>query len=91
MELGEIEKQLLCLDGIQEAVVLDITDSENIKFLCAYLMSDQPINTENLINELAKVLPKYMIPAYFVQLDYLPLTLNGKLNRKGLPLPHEIM
>ncbi|MEV2607284.1 amino acid adenylation domain-containing protein [Paenibacillus larvae] len=91
VELGEIEKQLLCLDGIQEAVVLDITDSENIKFLCAYLMSDQPINTENLINELAKVLPKYMIPAYFVQLDYLPLTLNGKLNRKGLPLPHEIM
>ncbi|MBN3526500.1 non-ribosomal peptide synthetase [Paenibacillus apiarius] len=89
VELGEIEHQLLHQEGIKEAVVVDKKDSKNKKFLCAYLATDQPINTESLKKELAKVLPSYMIPSYYMRIDKVPLTPNGKVNRKALPDPDE--
>ncbi|MDP4180346.1 MAG: amino acid adenylation domain-containing protein [Bacillota bacterium] len=87
VELGEIESQLLKHTEIKEAVVVDRTDSSGSKYLCAYLVSDHELTGANLREYLAGELPDYMIPAYFIRLEKLPLTSNGKMDRKALPEP----
>ncbi|MGG1721343.1 condensation domain-containing protein, partial [Bacillus wiedmannii] len=90
IELGEIESQLLKHKEVKEAVVIAREDNNNHQYLCAYFTSETP-KDETRIQEirkfLAKELPEYMIPAFFVQLDKLPLTTNGKVDRKALPSP----
>jgi len=86
IELGEIESRLLQHPAIKEAAVLVIDDKTNDKYLVAYVVNhadDQP-NIGSLKTFLKEVLPDYMIPAAFVFLEALPLTVNGKLDRKSL-------
>ncbi|MDP4147694.1 MAG: amino acid adenylation domain-containing protein, partial [Bacillota bacterium] len=87
IELGEIESQLLKHEEIKEAVVIDREDTEGNKYLCAYVVSNKEITVTELREHLAKELPDYMIPAYFIQLENIPLTPNGKIDRKALPEP----
>lgn len=89
IELGEIESALRKQAGIKDAVVLAQENEGNL-YLCAYVVSIEPeqkVNREELKNALRKELPEYMIPAYFVSLDQLPVTINGKLDRRALPEP----
>ena len=90
IELGEIEHQLLTHEKIREAIVLAREDN-NDKNLCAYIVAKSgetnPIDQPGLREHLSSRLPAYMVPSYFVQLDRLPLTANGKIDRKALPLP----
>ena len=87
VEPGEIVGRLLNYPGIKEAVVLVWEEERGDKYLCAYVVSD----VENAISELreflAKELPEYMIPAYFMPLEKIPLTSSGKVDRKALPKP----
>ena len=85
IELGEVENALLNIAGIKEAAVIDKQDPDGVKLICAYLVMDQELNAERIKEELLKVLPDYMVPAYFTRLEELPLSANGKLNRKALP------
>lgn len=85
IELGEVQTQLLAIPQIKDAVVIDRTDADGNNYLCAYLVSDEEINGTELVVDLAKELPEYMIPSYFVKLDRIPLTSNGKIDRKSLP------
>ncbi|MCK4764861.1 MAG: amino acid adenylation domain-containing protein [Candidatus Aminicenantes bacterium] len=89
IELGEIEARLLEHEKIKEAVVLDkILNKE--KYLCAYIVahsSGTEVQIAELREVLSRVLPDYMIPTYFVFLDRIPLTPNGKVDRKLLPEP----
>ncbi|WP_139487924.1 non-ribosomal peptide synthase/polyketide synthase [Brevibacillus dissolubilis] len=87
IELGEIENQLLKHPAIQEAAVIAREDKDHSNYLCAYIVSQQAWTTAAVRELLEKELPDYMIPAYVVQLDQLPLTTNGKLDRKALPEP----
>ena len=87
IELGEIESQILKLGAVKEAVVLAKEDALGDKYLCAYTVSGEEISTSELRKHLSVELPDYMIPSYFVQLESMPLTLNGKLDRKALPEP----
>ena len=87
IELGEIETRLLEDDSVKEAVVIARDDEDGNKYLCAYVVVCHEINTSKLREHLSKVLPDYMIPSYFVQLDKIPLTSNGKVDRKALPQP----
>ncbi|WP_010248518.1 non-ribosomal peptide synthetase [Acetivibrio cellulolyticus] len=87
IELGEIEAQLAKFEEIKEAVVVVREDDDSGKFLCAYIVSEEEIKAALIRETLSKVLPDYMIPSYFVQLDRLPLTSNGKIDRKSLPKP----
>lgn len=87
IELGEIESKLLEYKGIKEAVVLDKTDEYGNKYLCAYIVSDEPIMISDLRLFLARLLPKYMVPAAYVQIEKIPLTHGGKINRSSLPVP----
>lgn len=84
IELGEIEKQLLSIDGIKEAVVCDFDNQEQEKVLYAYLLLDKMIERNEIKDKLMKMLPTYMIPQYITILDELPLTHNGKVDRKQL-------
>ncbi|OAB44753.1 non-ribosomal peptide synthetase [Paenibacillus glacialis] len=87
IELGEVESQLLSLISLQEAVVIAREDDSGQKQLCAYFVAAREITANELRNALGKELPNYMIPSYFVQLQAMPLTTNGKLDRKALPAP----
>jgi amino acid adenylation domain-containing protein/non-ribosomal peptide synthase protein (TIGR01720 family) len=87
IELGEIEYQLLQNETIKAAVVLDREDDHGDKALCAYVVAGQTLDIVKLQDELKESLPEYMIPSYFIQLDRLPLTANGKVDRKALPKP----
>ncbi|EJQ37641.1 amino acid adenylation domain-containing protein [Bacillus cereus BAG5X1-1] len=90
IELGEIENQLLKHDEVKEAVVIAREDMNHSPYLCAYFTSDIA-DGESLIQEIREILtrglPEYMIPAFFVQLEKIPLTTNGKIDRKALPEP----
>ena len=91
IELGEIESALLSEPGITQAAVIVLEDGPATKQLAAYVVgstSGSP-DAEDLRRNLRTRLPEYMIPARFVVLDALPLTANGKLNRKALPAPRE--
>ncbi|MDQ3192186.1 MAG: amino acid adenylation domain-containing protein [Bacteroidota bacterium] len=89
IELGEIENQLLGFSGIKDAVVIDVEEKDAQKFLCAYTVSDTAVDTSLLKEHLAARLPDYMVPLHFISIDKIPLNANGKVDRKGLPLPDE--
>lgn len=88
IELGDIESQLLKM-GFPEVAVIDRVDQNGDKYLCAYVVSPEELNITNFKATLAKDLPEYMIPSYFVRMDTMPLGSSGKLNRKALPEPDE--
>ncbi|MGZ4040919.1 MAG: non-ribosomal peptide synthetase, partial [Bacteroidia bacterium] len=85
IELGEIENALLKNPQIEEAVVLAKENQNNEKELVAYITSKAELNSNTLRNYLKDLLPEYMQPAYFIQLQALPLNANGKVDKKSLP------
>lgn len=87
IELGEIEQQLLQHSAVSEAVVTVHDGGHDRKFLVAYLVLARAIEWADLRKELGEVLPDYMIPAHFIELESLPLTANGKIDRRALPKP----
>ncbi|MED2945319.1 amino acid adenylation domain-containing protein [Bacillus swezeyi] len=89
IEIGEIETRLRGKQDISEAVVIDREDSKGHKYLCAYIACPQQIIANELREYLSNHLPDYMIPSYFIQINKMPLTPNGKVDRKALPEPGE--
>jgi len=89
IELGEIENLLLKQPGIKDAVVLVQDAAAGDKYICAYIVADKKYEIPRLRENLAKALPDYMIPSYFVNLEKIPLTANGKIDRKAIPDPGE--
>ncbi|MCX2492855.1 non-ribosomal peptide synthase/polyketide synthase [Pedobacter sp. PF22-3] len=86
IELSEIEKQLVSFDGVQDAIAI-VSEQDNDKRLVAYYLSEKEIDGTLLLGHLQARLPGYMVPAYYMQITEIPLTANGKLNRKALPEP----
>jgi amino acid adenylation domain-containing protein len=86
IELGEIENHLLKSEKVKAAVVLAKADDNLNKYLCAYVVSDVELSTTELREYLSMRVPDYMIPDDFVQIDEIPLTPNGKVDRKALDL-----
>ena len=91
VEPGEIESVIARYEDVREAVVLAIDDNTAWadKRLVAFVVSKthSTINTADLRKHLKDILPEYMVPAAYVQLEQMPLTANGKLDRKALPIP----
>ncbi len=94
IELGEIQHQLEGLPNVKTAVVLAREDEPGEKKLVAYVTLEENLEAERhgeliaqLRRGLLQRLPEYMLPAAFVILEALPLTANGKVDRKALPAP----
>ncbi|WP_431088386.1 amino acid adenylation domain-containing protein [Paenibacillus sp. 8b26] len=87
IELGEVESQILKMEDVQKAVVLAHEDKQGENQLVAYYVAEREVSSSELRSLLAKELPNYMVPTYFVQLEHIPLTPNGKIDRKALPAP----
>jgi amino acid adenylation domain-containing protein len=85
VELGEIENLLRGHEAVADVAVVDRDDSEGNKFLVAYLTMSNGTRAEELRPYLAERLPEAMLPSAFVELEQLPRTLNGKIDRKALP------
>jgi amino acid adenylation domain-containing protein len=87
IELGEIESVLNQLPGVRESVVVLREDAPGDKRLAAYLVATELPAPDQLRQRLRQQLPEYMIPTTYVRLDRLPLTGNGKVDRRALPVP----
>ena len=83
IELGEIEEVINSFDGIVTSITVPV---EN-KYLCCYFMADRKIDEKELSAYAAGSLAHYMVPDIFIQLDKMPLTQNGKIDKKALPEP----
>ncbi|MGD2089310.1 MAG: amino acid adenylation domain-containing protein [Candidatus Aminicenantes bacterium] len=102
IEPAEIQRHLVDGQWVKEAIVIVREREDGEKYLCAYLAVAPPgispgcregnpgqseINITQMREKLAKKLPDYMIPGYLVTLEKIPLTANGKVDRKALPAP----
>ena len=87
IELDEIENVMNSYPSVTRSVVIVKESEQAGQFLCAYFAAGVKVNTEDLASHMGKSLAKYMIPSVFVQLDAIPLTANGKVDKKALPEP----
>ncbi|MGD2090956.1 MAG: non-ribosomal peptide synthetase, partial [Candidatus Aminicenantes bacterium] len=84
IEPGEIETQLMNHPQVKNVVVTAKKEANSEKDLCAYIVSDRHLNVLEIREFLSGTLPDYMIPAYFYQVEDIPLTANGKVDGKKL-------
>ncbi|QAV18752.1 non-ribosomal peptide synthetase [Paenibacillus chitinolyticus] len=89
IEPGEIETRLLGHESVREAFVAVKESGEGLKFLCAYIGTSDFLTPSEVKAYLSGRIPDYMIPARFVFLPSLPLTKNGKIDRRALPEPEQ--
>jgi len=89
IELGEVEVNILRHSNVKEVAVATRKDDKGNNYLCAYYVSKVPAKnlSESIKDYLSAVLPHYMVPSYFIEMDELPLTPSGKISRKDLPVP----
>jgi amino acid adenylation domain-containing protein len=89
IELGEIEYVLQNYPGVKRSVLKVIKGNTGQNELVGYVVSDEVLNSKELRSYLQNHLPEYMIPGHFVQIKSVPLTSNGKVDKKNLPDPQE--
>ncbi|MGC5363113.1 amino acid adenylation domain-containing protein [Streptomyces sp. DT24] len=87
VELGEVQNRLASVSGVRDAVVVDHHSQARGTYLTAYYVADTELDAAAVIAELATLLPEFMIPAHLVRIDRVPLTPNGKADRRALPAP----
>ncbi|WP_343672283.1 amino acid adenylation domain-containing protein, partial [Chitinophaga sp.] len=87
IEPGEIETALLACQGVDNAVIAVWEREDGEKELAAYVTGEEPLTTTELRAFLAAHLPFYMVPAWFIQLQEIPVTPHGKIDKRRLPDP----
>ncbi|OUM56296.1 hypothetical protein PIROE2DRAFT_19156, partial [Piromyces sp. E2] len=87
IELSEIENTIKEINGIDFTVVIDRVNENGDKYLVSYFISNNEIEGRNIRDYLKTKLPVYMIPNYYIRISEIPITGNGKLDRKALPSP----
>jgi acyl-coenzyme A synthetase/AMP-(fatty) acid ligase/acyl carrier protein len=84
IELGEIESRLEEIEGIKQSVVIARQRKTGEKYLYAYFVTEKPLDSKEIRNILGKNLPDYMIPSQFIPVERIPLTPNGKIDKRTL-------
>lgn len=84
IELAEIKGAIAMQESVIQSFVEVITRG-NEQFIAAYIAANEPIDRLYLKKQLSKVLPDYMVPSYIILVDAIPLTSNGKIDKKALP------
>ncbi|RDS83646.1 amino acid adenylation domain-containing protein [Dyella monticola] len=88
IEVGEIEAALQRQPGLRACAVLAREDRPGHKRLVAYYVADDAsVSARSLRDQLAHALPEFMVPSIYIAMDALPVTANGKLDRRALPAP----
>jgi surfactin family lipopeptide synthetase C len=87
VELSEIENLLRAHQSVKDVAVIDREDASGYNYLCAYVVLSEDGDSGALYEYLAAELPDYMMPSAFVEMEELPRTMSGKVDRKGLPVP----
>ena len=87
VELAEIEQVILDYEGIKNVTVQAYDDKTGSKYIAAYVVSDARVDFAALSKYISDIKPSYMVPSAFMQLDSIPLTANGKIDKKSLPQP----
>jgi amino acid adenylation domain-containing protein len=87
IEAFEVEKAMLDFKGISAVAVGIYEDASGHGSLAAWLVRTGPVRKPELLEHLRAVLPNYMIPSLFIEMERLPYTTNGKLDRKSLAAP----
>jgi polyketide synthase PksJ len=90
IEMGEVENKLQEIDGVRDALLVVKSDQDGEKYLSAYITPENPdalLEQNRLKEQLAQEIPGYMIPAHITQIEKIPLTTNGKVDRNALPEP----
>jgi amino acid adenylation domain-containing protein len=87
IELGEIENALRTHPDISAAVVMARINTVGDKELVAYIVPAGTPNLDELAEYMARMVPFYMMPSHYVSLEALPITVNGKVDKKKLPDP----
>ena len=87
VEIGEIEYALKLYPDVTQAIAQVRTDEKGINYICGYVVTKKELDIRDLRKFLGKHIADYMIPTYFVRLDNIPLTANGKIDYKSLPEP----
>lgn len=89
IEIDEIEAVLSQLSVIDDVAVVNFKNTKDEAYLCAYVVSDEELNIQDIKKYLRGKLPNYMIPSFIIQINIIPVTMNGKVNRDALPKPNE--
>ena len=90
IELGEIENVLQQYAGVKHSVVIAKEDKTGDKKLVGYVVAEGTFDSKAAISYLESKLPEYMVPRVLMQLESIPLTSNGKADKKALPEPEQI-
>ncbi|MBF0450073.1 MAG: amino acid adenylation domain-containing protein [Candidatus Magnetomorum sp.] len=91
IELTEIEQVIMTYDKIEQTLIIaHKTQDFELRLICYYTEKDK-INTTHLREYLLNILPSYMMPSFFVLMDDFPLNINGKIDKKALPKPEEVI
>ena len=85
IELGEIESVIKDTNNVQDVVAVVKEDQNGNNVLVAYVVSKHQINVMEIKDNIKGFIPAYMLPQYIIQINSIPLTLNGKLDQKALP------
>ena len=85
VELGEIESVINSYPSVRSSIVVVI--KQKTDYLAAYFTADETVDIDSLRKHLSSKLTEYMVPQVFIQLDQMPLTANGKIDKKALPEP----
>ncbi|OCA96721.1 non-ribosomal peptide synthetase [Clostridium beijerinckii] len=86
IELNEVQNAVMGISDINEVAALDIRKEESC-YLCCYYVANREISSHEFRDSLKQKLPNYMLPSYYIKVDSIPLNLNGKIDKKKLPIP----
>lgn len=85
IELQEIENLLTQQPGVRQGVIMAREDENGNKRLVGYVVLEEGVDKDAIADALSRLLPEYMLPRHWVEMSILPVTANGKIDKKALP------